>query len=96
MRMVLHDWPDEQCIAILQHLAEAMEPHYSKVLVNDIVMPDRGATRFMTQSDMAMLTFNGAMERDESQWRRLFEHAGLKVTALWQASPESVFELDLA
>jgi len=96
MRMILHDWPDDLCIAILKHLTAVMKPGYSKILINDIVVPEKGATRFMTQSDWAMLTFLGAMERDEAQWRQLFERAGLKVVGLTSANPESVFELELA
>jgi hypothetical protein len=37
MRSVLHDWPDEQCRVILRHLKDAMEPGYSRILINDCV-----------------------------------------------------------
>lgn len=37
MRSVLHDWPDEQCRTILGHVKDAMEPGYSKILINDCV-----------------------------------------------------------
>lgn len=48
-------------------------PHSAKILVDDIVMPDWGVTRFMTQSDLAILTSNGEMERDGPQWGELLE-----------------------
>lgn len=31
-------------------------PGYSKVLINDIVLPDQGATRFATVSDLNMVS----------------------------------------
>jgi SAM-dependent methyltransferase len=37
MRSVLHDWADEQCRTILGHLKDAMEPGYSRILINDCV-----------------------------------------------------------
>ena len=93
--MIMHDWPDESCVTILKNIAAAMRPGYSKVLVNDIVIPDTGATRLQTQSDIAMLALLGSMERSEAQWRRLFEQAGLKVVNIWPGTPESVIEAEL-
>lgn len=37
MRYVMHDWPDEQCRQILGHIKDAMEPGYSRILINDCV-----------------------------------------------------------
>lgn len=37
MRSILHDWPDYKCRIILRHLKDAMEPGYSRILVNDVV-----------------------------------------------------------
>lgn len=74
----LHDWPDSDCLVILQHLAAAMTPHVSRLLISEIVMP-RGRADIQTAwSDVNMLTFGG-MERSEKQWRDLLDSAGLKV-----------------
>lgn len=37
MRSVLHDWQDDKCRAILNHLKDAMEPGYSRILISDCV-----------------------------------------------------------
>jgi hypothetical protein len=37
LRMVLHDWADNDCRKILTHLKEAMTPGYSKILICDCV-----------------------------------------------------------
>lgn len=73
-----------------------MKRGYSKLLINDIVLPDTGATRFATISDINMLALLAAMERSEAQWRKLLEQAGLKVIKVWQGTPESVIEAELA
>ena len=94
--MILHDWPDENCVEILKNLASAMEPGYSKLCVNDIVLPDQGATRFATQSDLNMMAHLAACERSESQWRSLLQRAGLEVVKVWPGTPEGVIEAVLA
>ncbi|RDL36122.1 Uncharacterized protein BP5553_06734 [Venustampulla echinocandica] len=74
----LHDWPDSDCLVILQHLAAAMTPGVSRLLISEIVMP-RGPVDIQTAwSDINMLTFSG-MERSEKQWRDLLDSAGLSI-----------------
>lgn len=74
----LHDWPDSDCLVILQHLAAAMTPNVSRLLISEIVMP-RGRVDIQTAwSDVNMLTFGG-VERSEKQWRDLLDSAGLRI-----------------
>lgn len=72
-----------------------MAPGYSKILINDVVLPEKGAGRFPTQSDMTMLTLLAAMERTEAHWRTLLEKAGLKDIKIWYGDPESVIEAEV-
>lgn len=51
MRSVLHDWPDKQCRTILCHLRDAMEPGYSKILINDCV----SALRFVSGPELGSI-----------------------------------------
>jgi hypothetical protein len=93
--MILHDWPDDMCVTILKQTAISMKRGYSKILINDIVLPPKGATTFSLQSDITMMTFLAAMERDETQWRQLVEKAGLRVAKIYHGVPESVIEVEL-
>lgn len=68
---------------------------YSKLLINDIVLPNKGAGAFATQSDMSMMSLLAAMERSEAQWRALLECAGLKNIRIWFGNPESVIEVEV-
>ena len=94
--MILHDWPDDHCVKILQNTASAMKPGYSKILISDVVLPDKGATAWPTESDFAMMSLLAAMERSASQWTNLLERAGLKVVKIHSSIPESVLEVELA
>lgn len=40
MHMILHDWPDDDCVKILSNLRDAMTPECSQILVNDAILPD--------------------------------------------------------
>lgn len=77
----LHDWPDSDCLVILQHLAAAMIPGVSRLLISEIVMPRSGVDIQTAWSDINMLTFGG-IERTEKQWRALLDSAGLKIACV--------------
>lgn len=91
----MHDFDDSRCIAILTNLRKAMRPGYSRLLVNEWVVPERGASRFMTAEDMNMLATAAGMERTERQHMGNLEAAGLRVERVWYAGDgfsESVIE----
>ena len=94
MHSVLHDWPDEDCRKLLRHTAAAMEKGYSKLLINENVIPDRGASWEMTSLDWFMMALAAARERTEAQWRELLESAGFRITGIWtkNAASQSVIE----
>lgn len=84
LKMVLHDWPDEQCQQILENIKPALTRGKSKILINEIVVPDTNAGWFETSVDMLMMICHVAHERREKEWTALAERAGLKVTKVWQ------------
>lgn len=75
-----------------------MVPGYSKLLINENVIPDTGAHWEATALDMMMLTLLAAKERTATQWRHLIEEmAGLKIVKIWDvgAGVESLIECEL-
>ena len=74
----LHDWPDADCLIILQHLAAAMTPEVSRLLISEIVMPRGRVDVQAAWSDVNMLTFGG-VERTQKQWTDLLDTAGLRI-----------------
>ncbi|KAF2096919.1 S-adenosyl-L-methionine-dependent methyltransferase [Rhizodiscina lignyota] len=99
LKMVLHDWPDASCREILSNLRPALVPGYTKILINEIVVPDMDADWFSTSVDMLMMLFHSAEERREKDWRTLIESVeGLKVVKIWECggAPEKLIEVELA
>jgi demethylsterigmatocystin 6-O-methyltransferase len=82
LRTVLHDWGDEQSQRILARLREAMASD-SVIVIDEIVVPAKGASIMQTNFDVTMMAAVGAMERSEKQWRELLSDVGLKIRDIW-------------
>jgi len=98
MHSILHDWPDDMCRKILANLIPSLRPGYSKVLINENVIPDTGAYWETTSLDLIMMAI-GSGERTERHWHALLESAGLKIVNIWtapaQKGVESLIECEL-
>ncbi|KAF4943785.1 hypothetical protein FGADI_13161 [Fusarium gaditjirri] len=96
MRLILHDWPDAECTAILSHLRDAMAKGYSRLLINETVLRDVGAPWQQTSLDWTMMGMLVNRERTESHWHQLLNDAGLNITGIYHKGTESVIEAMLA
>ncbi|KAK7178814.1 hypothetical protein PSPO01_15151 [Paraphaeosphaeria sporulosa] len=83
LNTVLHDWPDSRCREILEHLKHAMTKGYSKIIINEAILPEQGASLGHAARDMGMLLMLGAYERTERHWRELVESVGLTVVGVF-------------
>jgi hypothetical protein len=69
-----------------------MAPH-SRVLVIECMVPDGPDVSFSKLLDLNMLVMNGGRERTETEFRELFDSAGLRMTRVVPTlSPLSVLE----
>lgn len=98
MHSVLHDWPDDTCRKILANITAAMKPGYSKLLINENVVPNTDAQWEATALDMMMLTLLSSRERTRENWTDLLTSAGLKIAHIYTArnGAESLIECELA
>lgn len=96
MHAVLHDWSDETSVKILRQIAAVMKPGYSKVLINDIVIPSTGASCYQAAMDCLVLQAS-ANERTEAVWSKVIKDAGLKLVKYYPDGRgyESVIEAEL-
>lgn len=98
LHSILHNWPDVECHTILRQLAGAMEPGYSKVLINDTVIPATGANWVMTAHDIMMMVVLASSERRLDEFEAMISKAGLKITGVWSHpnGVQSLIECELA
>ncbi|KAK3319212.1 S-adenosyl-L-methionine-dependent methyltransferase [Apodospora peruviana] len=81
---ILHDWPDEWCEVIVNQIKGAMKPGYSRLLINEHVIPPKNANWEVTYLDLYMMTLFGSRERTEHEWRALLEEkCGLKIINIY-------------
>jgi hypothetical protein len=86
MRRIMHDWGDEACESILKNIVPSMSVD-SKVLINELVLPDENCERRMALNNLVMMSFGG-MERTESQWTVLLQEVGLEIKNIWRKEGE--------
>lgn len=78
MHWILHDWRDEQARDILSNVVAAMEPGYSRLIINDQIIPDRDCDFATACISIMMMVQVGSFERTGKQWRALLTSVGLK------------------
>jgi len=96
---ILHDWPDDKSAEILRNVAKGMEKGYSRLLLNENVIPAKGAHPDATTLDMIMMMVISSTERTEEHWRKLIARVPeSKLVKIWTLpeAVESVLELELA
>jgi hypothetical protein len=91
LRHVIHDWMDDDAVAILRSCRKAMKPA-SRILVVEMVIPSDGRPGFGKWLDLMMLLVRGR-ERTAAEYGRLFAAAGLKLErVIATASDASIVE----
>ena len=82
---MLHDWPDDECRAILLNLKSAMKPRYSKLLLNESVLPDIDYPSFFATGDIKMISVLGGEKRTELKWTEPIKSVGLSLKKIWKS-----------
>lgn len=83
MRYILHDWPDNKVVEILQNLKAGMTTE-STIFIDEMVMPERDASWRATSMDIAMACAFAATERSLPEFEALLNEAGLKISKVYQ------------
>ncbi|KAL1657130.1 hypothetical protein SLS61_000171 [Didymella pomorum] len=97
LHSIIQDWSDEINTTILRSIVAAMKRGYSKVLINDFVVPNQGAHWSQTSLDWELMASLGARHRTVAEHSELYEGAGLRITGVWRHphSLDSLIELEL-
>jgi hypothetical protein len=91
LKWIVHDWDDEEAIAILRACRRAMSADAVVLLIERVVgEPNEDpATKF---SDLNMLVSPGGRERTVDEYAALFDAAGLRLNTVSGGNPVSVIE----
>ncbi|MBW4679715.1 MAG: methyltransferase [Microcoleus vaginatus WJT46-NPBG5] len=93
MKSIIHDWDDEQALAILKNCRKAMTRKNSKLLLVEVVIPAANEASMGKLIDLEMLVMAGGRERTEAEYRTLLGAAGFELTKIIPTeSPVSLVE----
>lgn len=97
MHAIIQDWDDATCTQILLSIIPAMERGYSKIIINDFVVPDRGAHWVQTSLDLELMLGLAARHRTLAEHTAVIEGAGLRVVQIFRhpQSFDSLIEVEL-
>ncbi|MDA9497367.1 methyltransferase [Bradyrhizobium sp. CCBAU 11357] len=91
MRAVIHDWDDDEAVAILKVCRRAMGEAAKLLLIERLIAPpnEMPATKF---SDLNMLVSPGGRERTRQEFSELFGKSGFELTRVFPAGIHNVIE----
>ncbi|KAI0006845.1 S-adenosyl-L-methionine-dependent methyltransferase [Xylariaceae sp. FL0662B] len=78
MRNILEDYPDTKALSIIKNIMPAMSAN-SILVIDEMVIPNVGASPRSTVQDITMMTTLASAERTERQWDTLLDQAGGRV-----------------
>jgi hypothetical protein len=89
--IVLHDWPDEQAVAILRSCRRSIRDDAVLLLV-EVALSPRDAPHLGNLVDLHMLVETGGRERTAQEWEELLERGGFRLARVRPGEPWSVLE----
>ena len=91
MRVVIHDWEDDEAIAILKVCRRAMGETAKLLLIERLIAPpnEMPAAKF---GDLNMLVLPGGRERTREEFSDLFARSGFELTHVFPAGIQNVIE----
>jgi hypothetical protein len=93
---VLHDWSDEESVAILKNI-RASAPPTAKVLILEGVVQPEARNNFLLDLDIEMLVMASGRERTRKEWAAVITGAGMRLTRVIPASGwTAIVEAELA
>ena len=74
-----------------------MEKGYSRILIDDYVLPNTGASFRGPSMDFLMMMYASGIERTMRQWEELLKKSGLEIINVWgvESGHEQVIECQL-
>jgi len=76
---VIHDWDDDEAVAILKVVRKAMQPRSRLLLFETLVRADNRPA-YPLLSDLNMLVLTGGKERSEEEYRAIYRAAGFTLS----------------
>lgn len=91
LKNILHDWDDERCVTILRNCRKAISAA-GRLLVVEVIIPSgrghRHVPHYGHYFDLNMLVHLTGRERDEAEYRKLFDAAGFELSRVIETAAD--------
>lgn len=81
-KYILHDWEDDQAVAILRNVRSAAPAHARLLVIEPLLMRDDQYALQTAMMDVAMLVVTGGRERSADEFAELYDRAGFRLTRI--------------
>jgi hypothetical protein len=85
MKMILHDWNDDECVQILANMRKAASPD-GRVFIIEHVVPGPETPHFAKLFDIHMMCWGTGRERTADEYTGLLRQAGWTSVRTWSAT----------
>jgi hypothetical protein len=89
LKRILHDWNDEECIAILENIRRAAAGP-ARVFIMEHLVPGPDVPHFTKLFDIHMMCWGTGRERTEAEYTELLRHAGWRTVASHHAARNAI------
>ena len=89
MKLILHDWNDDECVQILQNQYREVKSG-GRVFIVEHVIPEPRTAHFSKLFDIHMMCWGTGRERTEDEYASLLERAGWKYRRTWFPSSRAM------
>jgi len=86
LMMVLHDWSDEEAVAILRNIKRSAPPSARFVVVEGVV-DEAARGDLLLDIDIEMMALTTGRERTRAEWAKVFNDAGLDLRRIAEVAP---------
>ena len=76
LKSILHDWDDDQCVAILKSCRRAMQPDGALIVIENVL---GSPNDYPDHMDLTMLVVTGGVERTQEEFASLYRNAGFSL-----------------
>jgi O-methyltransferase domain len=80
LKMILHDWNDNECTQILQTIRRYAKPD-SRIFIIEHIVPGPSESHFSKLFDIHMMCWGSGRERTEGEYASLLEASGWRFVA---------------
>jgi O-methyltransferase domain/Dimerisation domain len=80
LKLILHDWNDAECVAILENMRRAATGA-SRIFIMEHVVPGPEVPHFAKLFDIHMMCWGTGKERTEAEYAKLLRRAGWRMVA---------------